>query len=210
MKKFWLVSLVLATALAAAPVAKADSYEISFSGAASGSYPGISGSGLVTLVSTGGGNYNIQSGLNSFSVNSSLTGNLVQDPTSAVVWANFDKTPITFGATDPGATVDADSFDNILTLGSSPYLDGNGILITLSNGGDLIIWSDGNTDYWNEFIHGSFVIGSEANNGEGGDPISLDITPAPEPSSLLLLGTGLLCMAGILFWKFKPTLVRAA
>jgi len=80
----------------------------------------------------------------------------------------------------------------------------------LSNGEVLNIFYDNygdayNGDYlWNEFNTSGHPL---IQNAEGGDPININIY-TPEPSSLMLLGTGLLCMAGLLFWKAKPSMVR--
>jgi hypothetical protein len=104
-------------------------------------------------------------------------------------------------------------YDNALTAywqSTLPYLTNNGLLFSLSDGSILSIFYDNygdayNDDYlWNQYqTDGSQLI----SNAEGGDPVSLDVF-TPEPSSLMLLGTGLLCMAGLLFWKAKPSMVR--
>jgi hypothetical protein len=106
-------------------------------------------------------------------------------------------------------------FDNLLTPGGSPILTGDGISFLVSgygdnpNGGPAVfnIFSNGQGLYWNEVINGAWLIDP---TGIGGDPLTMtliDNTPVPEPSSLLMLGAGLLLMAGVLFRKLKPVTV---
>jgi hypothetical protein len=194
MKRFWIVGLALAVALAIAPAASADStFDINFSAS------GISGNGVLTGTAVGGGQFNITS------------GNLTIDGFSATVIANTAANQALYGPPTGNFY-----FDDLIGP-STPYLTFNGILFSLSNGDFVTLW-DNNPgggpdlgDYWALFDPTPTPFGTWTPVSDGsGAPVTLNIEPAPEPSSLLLLGTGLLCMAGFLLRKAKPSMNQAA
>jgi len=96
-------------------------------------------------------------------------------------------------------------------VGADPF-DAKGVLLKLANGDYVLIKSIGGgldvVDVYNssgKFIGGEVYSLNPVTNGSGG------LTNTPEPSSLLLLGTGLLALAFFVFWKSrtqkKPDLV---
>lgn len=220
MKKVWLVGLVLATALAAVPVAQADqtTFYFDFYGVSTGSTSGISGLGLVSgsgsLLGTslGGGNYDINGGSN-------IEFDLLGTTYSATVVSN----------PTPGTAVNSNLaffYNDLLNMTSPGYLPnvpdsgvGNptqvsGVLFLLSglgsyNGYYLDIW----------YQAGGDLLSAGDPTGTNYIPVSasdlayrvnLDVSETPEPSSLLLLGSGLFCMAGFLFWKMRPVVIHNA
>lgn len=209
MKKILLVTLALTTAFATAPAAKADTAYIYFSGPAvpvnvpsigSSGGPAISGSGTLTLGTEIGntGDFIVSNGTLSVDISGLGTYTATLLPTGSNTNGNF-------------------TFDNVL-YNSAPLVDDEGFVFTLSGGvggnslnGDLFgFWLNDtapyNVVYPNEVVWdvtpnvagGNWLI----TNGAGGDPLNL--SEAPEPSSLLLFGTGLLCMAGFLCRKALP------
>jgi hypothetical protein len=231
------VATILATAPAA--VADEVTYLINFNGAAvTGVGPAITGTGSATFSSLGGGAYNIASTsqLTINGMSASLTPFYVPysglgNPSPGNLSNFYINRQYALQGGCQGFSDDyCIPFDNVLTNvapGTSPTIDAYGLLFQFTEGGnpvELAIWLDNvvgdpyyGDDIWNMYVGanggggyqngGSWVVPLSADDGEGGIP--LDITIGPEPSSLLLLGTGLLCMAGFIFWKSRLSMVKA-
>jgi hypothetical protein len=205
MRNSWLVGIILGTALVAVPAAQGDTlpFHFTLTGVATGATTGVSGANGVaggsgnligTLIS--GSSYNITGGSDiSITVDSITYSGLtvITNPTLGTLDT----------ADNPGF-----NYDDILNL-ADPNFVGGGILFLIPGSGTykyLELW----------YASGGDVVAvsdaSGANYDPANSPSGYDVTVnaviTPEPSSMLLLGSGLLCMAGFLFWKAKPVLVR--
>lgn len=197
----------MATALAASPAAKADTFTFEFSGSGptcSGCTDNVTFSGSGTLtgdpISGQPGSFEITSATGNMWVNGieDSINHLILNPNWPL---NAGKAEFYNGATD------LITYDDVLTPHTTPVLDGNGLAFILDSGAAVGISLDypgSQTIVWDEFIYTApshwLIV-----NDPGGDPSNFQITP--EPSSLMLLGTGLLLMAGGLFRKFMSVTV---
>jgi len=185
MKKILYSGLALGLVLAAAPMALADNYSFSYTYGWTGTESEIT-----------------------------LTGDLTTDASNHIL----SVTNATYSNINTGisgtATLDTNPTDlskayadNLFGLAGYLYLDYNGILLSISDGAYVNIFSTGGSYRFvnKEYADAAALANGAASNTLGGaftaTNLGSSVTPTPESSSWLLLGSGLLGLIGIAYHR---------